>query len=79
MSRQNKQARKITFRKQVTALHKKAVAATIAAGIPCAKRSKQLKEGRASVPFTKKLSSFKKGRCTVKDGHRISSNHVRHG
>jgi hypothetical protein len=60
MSRQNKQARKSDIRKQITAVHKAAVAST---GL---KRVKQPFDGRACRGFTKKLTSARKGQCVVK-------------
>lgn len=61
MSRQNKNKKVIATRVQVTALHKKGVAAT------SFKRASLHKKTRSqySIPFTNKLTSAKKGACKV--------------
>lgn len=68
MSRQNKNKRVISQRKQVTKVHQAGVQSV------GTKRTKQPKEQRHSVGFTKKLTSFKKGKYIVKDGKRITAN-----
>lgn len=68
MSRQNKNKRVISQRKQVTKVHQDGVRSL------GTKRTKQPKKQRNSVGFTKKLTSFKKGKYIVKDGKRVSAN-----
>lgn len=68
MSRQSKNKRVISQRKQVTKIHQAGVQSV------GTRRTKQPKEQRHSVGFTKKLTSFKKGKCIIREGKRISAN-----